>query len=122
MNSSRPTSIDYLDGFAVHWYWDDIFGPDLIDSTIELIPNKLLLNTEACVGDKPWQTRGPELGSWERGEKYIKSILQDLQHNFNGWIDWNLLLNENGGPNYVQNTVDAAVIMNTTSEYGLIQI
>ncbi|KNC29753.1 hypothetical protein FF38_05244 [Lucilia cuprina] len=113
MNSSRPGSLNYLDGLAVHWYWDDIFGPELIDKTLQLMPNKLLLNTEACVGDKPWQTRGPELGSWERGEQYIRSILQDLQHNFNGWIDWNLILDERGGPNYVNNTVDAPIILNT---------
>ncbi|KAM7359469.1 glucocerebrosidase 1b [Cochliomyia hominivorax] len=115
MNSSRPNSLNYLDGLAVHWYWDDIFGPQLIDTTLQLMPHKLLINTEACVGDKPWQTHGPELGSWERGEQYIRSILQDLQHNFNGWFDWNLLLNENGGPNYVNNTVDAPIIINTTN-------
>lgn len=116
MNSSRPNSLNYIDGLAVHWYWDDIFGPELIDTTLKMMPDKLLINTEACVGDKPWQTHGPELGSWERGEQYVRSILQDLKHNFNGWIDWNLILNENGGPNYVNNTVDAPIIVNTKSE------
>ncbi|XP_075148366.1 lysosomal acid glucosylceramidase-like [Haematobia irritans] len=113
MNETIPDSLKYLDGFAVHWYWDDIFGPELIDKTMQLFPNKFLLNTESCVGDKPWQAHGPELGSWERGEQYIRAFLQDLQHNFNGWIDWNLILNENGGPNYVNNTVDAPIVVNT---------
>ncbi|XP_037943788.1 lysosomal acid glucosylceramidase-like [Teleopsis dalmanni] len=113
MKTSRPDSLNYLDGFAVHWYWDDIFAPYLIDEVHNAMPEKLLLNTEACVGDKPWQTHGPELGSWSRAEQYIRDILQDLQHNFNGWIDWNLILDENGGPNYVQNHVDAPIIVNT---------
>ncbi|TMW53582.1 hypothetical protein DOY81_001346 [Sarcophaga bullata] len=113
MNLTRPTSLNYLDGLAVHWYWDEIFGPELIDYTLKFLPNKLLFNTEACIGDKPWQTHGPELGSWERGEQYIRSLLQDFKHSFNGWLDWNLILDENGGPNYVNNTVDAPIIANT---------
>lgn len=32
-----------------------------------------------------------------------------------GWIDWNLILNEEGGPTYINNTVDAAVILNSTT-------
>lgn len=116
MNSSRSNSLNYLDGLAVHWYWDDTFGPELIDKTMQLMPGKLLLNTESCVGDKPWQTHGPELGSWERGEQYIRSYLQDMQHNFNGYIDWNLILNEQGGPNYVNNFVDAPIVVNTKSK------
>uniref|UniRef100_A0A1I8MQB8 Glucosylceramidase n=1 Tax=Musca domestica TaxID=7370 RepID=A0A1I8MQB8_MUSDO len=115
MNATKPGSLTYLDGLAVHWYWDDIFGPELIDNTMTSFPDKLLLNTESCVGDKPWQTHGPELGSWERGEQYIKAFLQDLQHNFNGWIDWNLVLDERGGPNYVNNFVDAPIVVNTTN-------
>ncbi|XP_023035479.1 lysosomal acid glucosylceramidase [Drosophila willistoni] len=115
MRASRPNALDYLDGLAVHWYWDDVFGPQLIDKTHEEMPNKLLLNTESCVGDKPWQTHGPELGNWDRGEQYMRSYMQDFQHHFNGWLDWNLVLDEQGGPNYVNNYVDAPIIVNTTS-------
>lgn len=39
--------------------------------------------------------------------------LKDLQHSVNGWIDWNLMLDTTGGPNYVNNTVDAAMIVDT---------
>ncbi|XP_037885210.1 lysosomal acid glucosylceramidase [Glossina fuscipes] len=113
MNSTRFTCLDYLDGLAVHWYWDNVFGPELIDLTLKFIPNRLLFNTEACVGDKPWQTHGPELGSWSRAEQYAKALLQDFHHNFNGWLDWNLLLDDQGGPNYVRNYVDAPIIVNT---------
>uniref|UniRef100_A0A1I8P631 Glucosylceramidase n=1 Tax=Stomoxys calcitrans TaxID=35570 RepID=A0A1I8P631_STOCA len=115
MNATKPDVLKYLDGFAVHWYWDEMFGPELIDQAMRSFPNKLLLNTESCVGDKPWETHGPELGSWERAEQYIRAYLQDLQHNFNGWIDWNLMLNEQGGPNYVNNNVDAPIVVNTAN-------
>lgn len=29
-----------------------------------------------------------------------------------GWIDWNLALDEQGGPNWVQNYVDSPIIVN----------
>ncbi|EDW15439.1 uncharacterized protein Dmoj_GI22783 [Drosophila mojavensis] len=115
MRTSRSTALDYLDGLAVHWYWDEIFGPHCIDRAHAEMPDKLLLNTESCIGDKPWQTHGPELGSWGRGESYMRAYIQDLLHHFNGWLDWNLVLDERGGPNYVHNYVDAPVIVNTTS-------
>ncbi|XP_037952534.1 lysosomal acid glucosylceramidase-like [Teleopsis dalmanni] len=114
MNSTRENSLDYLDGLAVHWYWDEMVGPSLMDDALKMMPDKILLTTESCIGDKPWQKAAPLLGSWYRGEKYARAYLQDLQHGFNGWIDWNIILDEAGGPNYVNNTVDAPVIANTT--------
>lgn len=116
MNSTRPGVLNYLDGFAVHWYWDEVFAPSLMDLTLKQMPDKLLLNTESCIGDKPWQTHGPELGSWERGEQYAVDFLHNLKHSYNGWIDWNIILDEQGGPSYVNNTVDSPVIVNATSK------
>lgn len=113
MNKTRAEVLNYLDGFAVHWYWDNLVTVDVMDLTMKrFAPNheKLLINTEACVGDKPWQKHGPELGSWSRAETYIKSLMEDFTHNYNAWIDWNLMLDGEGGPNYVQNYVDAAII------------
>ncbi|XP_073816320.1 lysosomal acid glucosylceramidase-like [Musca autumnalis] len=115
MKLSRRDSLNYLDGFAVHWYWDEIFKPTFIDNTLALYPEKILIMTESCIGDKPWQKAGPVLGSWYRGEKMARAFLQNLQHGYNGWIDWNLILDENGGPNYVDNTVDAPVIVDTAN-------
>lgn len=39
-------------------------------------------------------------------------FLQDFEHSVNSWIDWNLVLDESGGPNYTNNTVDAPIIVN----------
>lgn len=115
MESAAPKSMSYIDGFAVHWYWDSIFGPSLIDETLKLYgEGRIFITTESCVGDKPRETHGPEIGSWERAEKYCRLYMENIQHGSNGWIDWNLVLDETGGPNYVNNTVDAAVIVKTT--------
>lgn len=32
-----------------------------------------------------------------------------------GWLDWNLVLDLEGGPNWVDNVVDAPIIVNATS-------
>ncbi|XP_058840027.1 lysosomal acid glucosylceramidase-like [Topomyia yanbarensis] len=115
MNQGHPNATNYLDGLAVHWYWDGVTPPALLDQAAHLYPDKLVFNTEASLGDKPFQTHGPILGSWDRAESYITYILQDLQHSVHGWIDWNLLLNEIGGPNYAKNYVESAVVVNATS-------
>ena len=104
-----------MDGLAVHWYWDFIIPPAGLNEAHRLFPDKLIINTESCLGDKPWNVHGPILGSWSRAESYIQHIMQDLQNSVNGWIDWNLVLDEIGGPNYAKNFVEAAVIVNTTS-------
>ncbi|RVE40426.1 hypothetical protein evm_014924 [Chilo suppressalis] len=51
------------------------------------------------------------LGSWDRAKSYITDILQDLNYNVVGWIDWNLCLNAQGGPNWVENFVDSPIIV-----------
>lgn len=119
MNKTRPNSVDYLDGLSLHWYWDEIFGSSFIDNTREYAPDKILIVSESCIGDKPWQAAAPLLGSWERAEKYARDYLANIKLGFHGWIDWNICLDEEGGPNYVDNTVDAPVIANTTSKFLL---
>lgn len=115
MNASAPEALDFIDGFAVHWYWDKLFPVTFLDDAHQQFPNKIILATEASSGDKPFETHKPILGSWQRAEDYMHSIIDDLQHSVSGWIDWNLLLDENGGPNYVNNGVDAAIVVNVTT-------
>ena len=42
-------------------------------------------------GDRPWEPP-VMLGSWERGERYLNNIIEDLNHWSVGWTDWNLSL------------------------------
>ena len=36
---------------------------------------------------------------------------QNLSHWSTGWVDWNLALNMQGGPNWVHNYVDSPIIV-----------
>lgn len=115
MHEGHSESLKYVDGLAVHWYWDSFVTPSLLNHVHEMFPDKFIISTEACSGDKPWEVHGPMMGYWGRGADYAKDIIDDLNHWVTGWIDWNLVLDETGGPNYVNNFVDAAIIANTTS-------
>ncbi|KAH7730963.1 O-glycosyl hydrolase family 30 protein [Aphelenchoides avenae] len=81
--------------------------------------NEILEDPEAakyaCNGYMPF-FHGPMLGSWFRGEAYGQSIIEDMQHWVAGWTDWNLCLDEQGGPNFASNYVDAPVVVNATSD------
>ena len=115
MHEAHSDALNYVDGLAVHWYWDSFVSPSLLDEANEKFPDKFIISTEACPGDKPWEINGPMMGYWGRGADYAKDIIDDLNHWVTGWIDWNLVLDETGGPNYASNFVDAAIIANVTS-------
>jgi glucosylceramidase len=103
---SDPQAAHYIWGTGFHWYGDDQF--DHVQRTHDAWPDKQLLFTEGC------QEGGAHLGSWALGERYARSMIQDINHWTVGWIDWNLLLNEQGGPNHVGNLCSAPVMVDTT--------
>lgn len=97
-------------GIGLHWYADIMPQVSALDIAHSNFPNHFLLATEACTGAFPGEHE-VLLGSWERAEAYGESIIQDLNHWVVGWIDWNLVLDLNGGPNWVKNYVDAPIIV-----------
>ena len=72
--------------------------------------------TEACEGFLPW-SKGPYPGDWTRAETYAHDILGDLNNYAEGWTDWNAFLDEKGGPNWANNQVDAAVIIDSNTSF-----
>ena len=109
---SDPRALKYVSGIGVHWYVDEVFPvPFALDQAHEEFPDKFLLYTEACTGDRPWELEKVMLGDWNRGERYINNIIEDLNHWVVGWTDWNLVLDRQGGPNWAGNFVDAPIIV-----------
>ncbi|KOX67419.1 Glucosylceramidase, partial [Melipona quadrifasciata] len=106
----------YISGTAVHWYYDRFFPSSLLDDTHNLSPDKFILMTEACTGYTPLDNPKVALGSWERGQEYILSIIEYMNHWGIGWVDWNLVLNKAGGPNWINNYVDAPIIVNPETD------
>ncbi|KAK7586269.1 hypothetical protein V9T40_004145 [Parthenolecanium corni] len=106
----------YINGTAVHWYWDFIIPPVQLRKTHEDFPNLFIINSEASYGDKPWDWYKVALGAWKRAEEYAHDIIQDLNNWLVGWVDWNLALNEEGGPTYIKNFVDSPIIVNEAKD------
>jgi glucosylceramidase len=100
---SDPDAARFVWGTGFHWYVGDNF--DNVRLVHEAFPDKKLLLTEACQED------GTHHGSWALAERYATAMLNDLNHWAVGWIDWNLLLDETGGPNHAGNYCSAPVIV-----------
>ena len=66
----------YISGIAVHWYWDKLFPSAVLNKTHELFPDYFILGTEACTGEGTGLGIGPSLGNWNRGQQYVKDIIQ----------------------------------------------
>ena len=68
-----------------------------------------LLFTEGCFGG--FDPAGYQ--DWSHGEGYGESMINDFNRGTVGWTDWNILLDERGGPNHVENFCFAPVHADT---------
>ncbi len=101
------TAAKYVWGTGFHWYMGDHF--DNVAKVHESYPDKNLLFTEGCC--YPFNFK--KISDWNFGEEYGRSILHDLNNWACGWTDWNLILDETGGPNHVNNFCYAPIIGDT---------
>ena len=102
---SDPEAAKYVWGTGVHWYVSEEF--ENLSKVHDAFPDKHLIFTEGCIEG------GVQLGAWHTGERYGRNIIGDFNNHLEAWIDWNLVLNEEGGPNHVGNYCDAPVIVDT---------
>ena len=103
-----PEAARFVWGTAFHWYVTDTF--DNVQRVRDAWPDKHLIFSEGC------QEGGPHFGEWALGERYARSMIQDLSHWTEGWVDWNLLLDETGGPNHVGNFCSAPILADTVTD------
>ena len=92
---------DAFHGMAFHWYTGDHF--EALDIVRERYPELRLYATEAC---EEMLARADER---TRAERYAHDIIGDLNHGASAWMDWNILLDADGGPNHAGNYCYAPV-------------
>lgn len=97
-----PKASQYIWGTAYHWYVSEAF--ENLSTVHEMYPDKHLLFTEGTIEG------GVKLNQFESGERYARNMIGDFNHFSEGYIEWNLMLNEQGGPNHVGNYCDAPII------------
>ena len=83
----------FVDGVAFHWYGDNLKNFQYLGELRDAYPKLSLLATEATLQDPRTQT-----DPWGEAMKYAIDIIGDLQNGAEGWIEWNVLLESNGGP------------------------
>jgi glucosylceramidase len=82
---------------------------EIIKLVHEAFPDKHLIFTEGCSDSFDAQ----KLHDWKLGEQYGRSMINDFNCGTVGWTDWNILLDETGGPNHVKNFCFAPVHADT---------
>lgn len=103
-----PEAAKYVWGIGFHWY-ETWTGSSMMFNNVKMVnetfPDKNLIFTEGCV-DK---FDASKLKSWSLGETYGHSMINDFNDGTVGWTDWNILLDDQGGPNHVGNFCFAPV-------------
>jgi len=138
MYKNEATS-KYYDGTAIHWYESTYdFFPKALQYAHEKAPNKYLIQTEACVDSEIpkwqddewyWSKEATDWGwDWAPEERkhlhpkyapvnrYARDIIGCLNNWVDGWVDWNMVLDKQGGPNWFENWCVAPVIVDPEND------
>lgn len=110
MNDSEAAK--YVWGAGFHWYETWTKSLPLFDNqrlVKQAFPSLNLLFTEGCQ-EKFDMSRIEDISI---GELYGHHILNDLNSGFVAWTDWNVLLDEKGGPNHLNNFCFAPIHADT---------
>lgn len=124
----------YFDGTAIHWYASTYeWFSEALQFAHEAAPDKHLIQTEACVdAEVPvwkddqwyWSKEATDWGwTWAPEDqkylhpkyvpvyRYARDIIGCLNNWVDGWVDWNMVLDRQGGPNWFKNWCVAPVIV-----------
>lgn len=103
-----PEAAKYAWGIGFHWYEDWSGGTQMFENVKrvnEAYPDKKIFFTEGCA-----ESFDPKrFYAWSLGEEYGKSMITDFNNGMVGFTDWNILLDELGGPNHAKNFCFAPV-------------
>jgi len=104
----------YLWGIGFHWYEPWSGGQPMYDNVKlvnESFPNTNLFFTEGC--KEAYDSS--KTNNWQLGEKYAANMIHDFNNGMVGFTDWNILLDQTGGPNHVGNFCFAPIHGNTNT-------
>jgi glucosylceramidase len=129
----------YFAGTAIHWYEStyEVF-PEALQYAHQKAPNKYLIETEGCIDSEIpkwkddawyWQKEATDWGwDWASEQdkylhpkyapvnRYANDIIGCLNNHVDGWIDWNMVLDTKGGPNWFKNWCVAPVLVNPETD------
>lgn len=100
---------DKISSIAFHWYDGSHF--DELNKVHNKYPNLTLIESEMCCGYSPYN----QIEWIKDSELYVNEIIGNLNNYMNIYMDWNLLLDDKGGPNHKKNYVKSPIIRNNNS-------
>ena len=103
------SAAELVSGIAFHWYSGDHF--EQLEMFHKLYPDKDIIFSEGCYE----YSKGAE-DTVRIGEKYAHDMIGNFNNYCNTFCDWNLILDEKGGPNHVGNFCDAPIMIDTVSK------
>ena len=132
-------SSKYYDGTAIHWYESTYdFFPEDLQYAHHKAPDKYLIETEGCVDSEVpkwkddkwyWSKEATDWGwDWAAEDqkhlhpkyapvnRYARDIIGCLNNWVDGWVDWNMVLDKQGGPNWFKNWCVAPVIVDPDND------
>ncbi|WP_372754119.1 glycoside hydrolase family 30 beta sandwich domain-containing protein [Mariniflexile sp.] len=133
------SSSKYFDGTAIHWYESTYdYFPEALQYAHNKAPNKLLIETEGCIDSQIpvwkddawyWKKEATDWGyDWAPEDqkylhpkyapvnRYATDIIGCLNNWVDGWVDWNMVLDKQGGPNWFENWCVAPVIVDPDTD------
>ncbi len=96
-------------GAACHWYSGDHF--EALDMVRHFYPDMKLIISESCIEYSKFDAKD----QFANAARLSHEIIGDLNHGVTAFYDWNLLLDEKGGPNHVGNYCQAPFLYDTGS-------
>jgi len=121
-------TVTMVQGIAFHGYTGDHF--DLIKKVHELYPDKVLMLSEICGLHMPGRAGGgpsmmpnafvketPGSADYSDALMYAHDIIGNLNAGMQRWIDWNLIVDEQGGPRHVFGGFTAPMIATEDGSY-----
>jgi len=106
-----PEAAKYFWAIGFHWYETWTKSTPLFENeqrVKEAFPNINLMFTEGCKEKFDMDS----IHNWSLGELYGNNILNDLNNGITAWTDWNILVDQTGGPNHVGNFCFAPLVGN----------
>ncbi len=103
-----PEASKYVWGLGFHWYEDWSGGKPMFENVgivNQNYPDKNLIFTEGCAESFD----ANHYYSWSNAKQYATSMIHDFNNGTVAWTDWNILLDQQGGPNHVKNFCFAPV-------------
>lgn len=104
----KPDALPLVKGMAYHWYTGDHF--QAVGMVRERFPDIVLMHSESCPLHRPYRRYDPAdetLSVADRQQdyadacRYAHDMLGDINQGMNRWIDWNLIVDRQGGPRHV---------------------